>query len=44
MIHRRKKNLENVKEVIAEFEKRINTEVRQQKKLEMVEKSYWRSI
>jgi len=44
MIHRRKKNLENVKEVIAEFEKRINTEVRQQEKLEMVEKSYWRSI
>ena len=32
-----KVNLENIKKVIAEFEKRLNTEVRKQEKLDMIE-------
>jgi len=30
--------LENTKKVVAEFERRVNTEVRRQEKLDMVEK------
>ena len=33
----REKDLENTKKVVVEFERRINTEVRQQEKLNMVE-------
>ena len=33
----REEYLENAKEVVAEFERRINTEVRRQKKLNMTE-------
>jgi len=32
-----KVNLENIKKVMAEFEKRLNTEVRKQEKLDMIE-------
>ena len=35
---KREEDLENVKEVVVEFEKRINAEVRKQEKLNMVEK------
>ena len=35
---KREEDLENVKEVVAEFEKRVNAEVRKQEKLNMVEK------
>ena len=35
-------DLENAKEVVAEFKKRINTEVRQQKKLDRVEEREFR--
>ena len=38
----KKENLENAKEVIAEFKKRINVEVRRQEKLDMVEKKDFR--
>jgi len=38
----KKENLENAKKVVAEFEKRINTEVRRQKKLDMVEEKNFR--
>ena len=38
----REENLENVKKVVAEFEERVNTEVRQQKKLDMTEKRDFR--
>jgi len=41
-IWERKKNLENVKEVIAEFEGRINAEVRRQEKLDLVEEQDFR--
>ena len=34
---KKKKNLENTKEVVAEFEERLNTEVRQQEKLDIAE-------
>jgi len=34
--------LENAKEVIAEFEKKISTEVRRHKKLDMAEEKYLR--
>jgi len=34
---KKKKDLENAKKVITEFERRINAEVRRQEKLEMVE-------
>jgi len=34
---KREKDLENVKEVVAEFEERMNTEVRQQEKLDIAE-------
>jgi len=37
MIYRREENLENTKEIVAEFEERLNTEVRRQEKLDMVE-------
>ena len=33
----KEENLENAKEVVAEFEGRVNTEVRQQEKLDMAE-------
>ena len=35
---KREEDLENIKEVVAEFEKRVNAEVRKQEKLNMVEK------
>jgi len=38
----KKKNLENIKEVVVGFERRINTEVRKQKKLGMAEKRDFR--
>ena len=34
---KKEKDLENIKEVVAEFERRLNVEVRQQKKLDIVE-------
>ena len=34
---KREKDLENLKEVVAEFEERMNTEVRQQEKLDIAE-------
>ena len=33
----KKKNLENTKEVVAEFERRLNTEVRQQERMNIKE-------
>ena len=36
------KDLENIKNVIAELEERVNTEVKRQKKLNMVEKKDFR--
>ena len=36
-IWEKKKDLKNVKEVVAEFKERLNTEVRRQEKLNMVE-------
>jgi len=41
-IWERKKDLENVKKVITEFEGRINTEVRKQEKLDLVEEQDFR--
>jgi len=41
-IWERKKDLENVKKVITEFERRINTEVRKQEKLDLVEEQDFR--
>ena len=41
---KREEDLENVKEVVVEFEKRINAEVRKQEKLNMVEKRVTREI
>jgi len=38
----REKDLENAKKVVAKFERRINTEVRQQEKLNMMEKRDFR--
>ena len=41
-IWERKENLKNMKEVVAEFEGRMNVEVRQQEKLDMVEERDFR--
>ena len=41
-IWEKKKDLENVKEVVAEFKERLNTEVRRQEKLNMVEERDFR--
>jgi len=41
-IWERKENLKNMKEVVAEFEGRMNAEVRQQEKLDMVEERDFR--
>ncbi len=45
---KREKDLENLKEVVAEFEERMNTEVRQQEKLDIAEEigeeSYQKSL
>ena len=38
----KKEDLENTKEIVAEFKKRINMEVRRQKKLKMVEEKDFR--
>jgi len=38
----REEDLENTKKVVVEFERRINTEVRRQKKLDMVEERDFR--
>ena len=38
----KEKNLENTKEVVAEFEGRLNVEVRRKKKLNMLEKRDFR--
>jgi len=38
----RKENLENVREVLEEFEGRMNAEVRRQEKLDMAEKKDFR--
>ena len=49
-IQGRKKNLENIKEVVVKFKKRMNIKVRRQMKLDIVkeeileEESYQRSI
>ena len=39
---KKKKDLENTKKVVKEFERRINVEVRRQKKLDMVEERDFR--
>ena len=41
-IWEKKKDLENVKEVVAEFKERLNTEVRRQEILNMVEERDFR--
>jgi len=38
----REKNLENAKEVVVEFKRRINVEVKRQKKLDIVKKRNFR--
>ena len=38
----KEEDLENIKEVVAEFEKRINTGVRRQKKLDTIEEKDFR--
>ena len=38
----RKENLENTKEVVTEFEGRLNTEVRKQEKLEITKERYFK--
>ena len=38
----KKKDLENTKKVVKEFERRVNVEVRRQKKLDMVEERDFR--
>jgi len=38
----KKENLENAKEVVAEFKKRMNAEVKRQKKLDIVEEKDFR--
>ena len=40
----KKKDLENAKESVAEFEGRMNTEVRRQKKLDLVEEKDFRRV
>jgi len=42
-IWERKENLENVREVVAEFERRMSIKVRRQEKLDMTEKKDFRS-
>ena len=39
---KKKKDLENTKEVVAEFERKLNTEVKRQEKLDMVEERDFR--
>ena len=39
---KREENLENIKKVVVEFERRVNTEVRRQEKLNMVEERNFR--
>ena len=39
---KREKNLENTKEIVAEFEGRLNTEVRKQEKLDTAEEKDFR--
>ena len=39
---KRKKDLENTKKVVVDFEKRLNVEIRQQEKLELIEKRNFR--
>jgi len=39
---KKEEDLENVKEVVVEFKKRMNMEVRRQEKLEMVEEKNFR--
>jgi len=39
---KREEYLENIKKVVAEFEERVNTEVRRQKKLNITEKRNFR--
>ena len=41
-IWKREKDLENTKDVVAKFERRVNIEVRQQEKLDRVEKRDFR--
>ena len=41
-IWKKKKDLENIKEAVVEFERRLNIEVRQQEKLDLVEKKDFR--
>ena len=42
---KKKENLENVKKIIAEFERKINVEVRQQKKLDIAKgKNFRRKV
>ena len=38
----KKEDLENIKEVVAEFKERLNAEVRQQKKLDIAEEKNFR--
>jgi len=39
---RKKRNLENVKKAVVKFQKRLNTEVRRQEKLNMAEERNFR--
>ena len=41
-IQKKKEDLENIKEVVAEFERKMNTEVRRQEKLDMIKKRDFR--
>ena len=41
-IQKKKKDLENIKEVVAEFERRISIEVKKQEKLNLVEEQDYR--
>jgi len=40
----KKENLENTKELVTEFEERINTKVRRQEKLDLAEKKNFRRV
>ena len=41
-MQKKKKDLENTKKMVVDFEKRINTEVRQQEKLNRVKEKYFK--
>jgi len=41
---KKEENLENTKELVTEFEEKINTEVRRQKKLDLAEEKNFRRV